>query len=126
MLKESTATNNESIKDFMKNNLITIIFAVMVLFGLIMTKQTPFVIINELINKMIQNSFIVMALLIPIMAGMGFNFSITIGGIAGQIAIIMSVNWGLTGFFGFLTTAVIAGIIALLVGLIVGVRKRTF
>lgn len=120
MYKKSTISRDEFITDFLKNNIIAIIFSIIVLFGIIMTKQTPLFIINGLLQAMTKNIFFILALLIPIMAGMGFNFSIVIGVMAGQFAIIMSVNWGVSGFFGFLITVIIATLFALLFGFIAG------
>jgi len=111
---------NKNIKDFLLRNIVTVTFSVMVVFGLIMTKDTPFFIMNELIQSLIKNSFLVLSILIPIMAGMGFNFSIVIGAMAGQLAIIVAVNWGFSGFLGFLATTAFATPIALLFGFLSG------
>lgn len=102
MTNKSIEKKNNNIKNFILRNIVTVIFTIMVVLGLLMTDQTPLFIMNELIQSFTRNSFLVLALLIPIMASMGFNFSIVIGAMAGQIAIIIAVNWGLSGFFGFL------------------------
>ena len=109
-----------NIKKFIPRNIVTLTFTVMVVLGLFMSKQMPFFIVNELVQSFTQYSFLVLALLIPVMAGMGFNFSIVIGAIAGNIGIIMAVNWGFSGFFGFLFTIAFATFFALLFGIPTG------
>jgi len=122
-MKNENAEKNKdkNLKDFLLRNIVTVTFSVMVVFGLIMTKDTPFFIMNELIQNLIRNSFLVLSILIPIMVGMGFNFSIVIGAMAGQLAIIAAVNWGFSGFLGFLATAAFATPIALLFGFLSGI-----
>lgn len=111
----------KSVKDCIQENIVPIIFAVIILIGLFLTKQPPLSIMNELIQGFIGNAFLVLALLIPVMAGMGFNFSIGVGAIAGQIGIIMVVNWGLSGFVGFLAAVALATPFAILFGILAGV-----
>jgi len=119
MINENLKTKN--VKDYIQENIVPIIFAVVTLIGLFLTKQTPLSITNELIQGFIGNAFLVLALLIPVMAGMGFNFSIGIGAIAGQIGIIMVVNFGLSGFVGFLAAVALATPFAILFGILAGV-----
>jgi len=121
-MKNENAEKNKdkNLKDFLLRNIVTVTFSVLVVFGLIMTKDTPLFIMNELVQSFIKYSFLVLAILIPIMAGMGFNFSIVIGAMAGQLAVIAAVNWGFSGFLGFLATAAFATPIALLFGFLSG------
>lgn len=118
MINENLKTKN--VKDSIQQNIVPIIFAVITLIGLFLTKQTPLSTTNELIQGFIGEALLVLALLIPVMAGMGFNFGIGIGAIAGQIGIIMVVNWGLSGFAGFLAAVALATPFAILFGILVG------
>ncbi|MDF2804732.1 MAG: transporter permease, partial [Anaerocolumna sp.] len=117
----SKSKSAKNIKDCIRENIVPIIFAVISLIGFFLTKQTPLSIMNELIQGFIGNAFLVLALLIPVMAGMGFNFSIGIGAMAGQIGIIMVVNWGLSGFVGLLAAVAFATPLAILFGILAGV-----
>ncbi|MBU3128978.1 hypothetical protein [Clostridium tagluense] len=51
---------------------------------------------------------------------MGLNFSIVIGAIAGQLGVIMAVNWELSRILGFLTAALFATLFAVLFGILTG------
>ena len=57
---------------------------------------------SQLLLRLNRNAFIVLALIIPIVAGMGINFAITIGAMAAQIAALWVIEWGVGGFGGFL------------------------
>ncbi|ABW18191.1 ABC transporter permease subunit [Alkaliphilus oremlandii] len=74
----------------------------------------------ELFTRIGRNGFMVLALLIPVLAGMGLNFGITIGAIAAQIAVFWIVYWGYTGITGFLLSVVMATPIAMIFGWMVG------
>ncbi|MCB2291408.1 hypothetical protein LGK97_16900 [Clostridium sp. CS001] len=111
----------KNVKASIQENIVPIIFAVIALIGLFLTKEAPLSIMNGLMQGFIGNALLVLALLIPVMAGMGFNFSIVVGAIAGQIGIIMVVNFGLTGFGGLLAAVAFATPFAILFGILAGV-----
>ena len=47
-----------------------------------------------------RNSFLILSLLIPIMAGMGLNFGMVLGAMAGQIGLILVLDWAIVGIPG--------------------------
>ena len=57
---------------------------------------------------MARNSFLVLSLIIPVIAGMGLNFGIVMGAMAGQIALVAITYWDIQGLGGFLLAAVIS------------------
>ena len=76
---------------------------------------------QELITRLGRNSFLVLALLLPIYAGMGLNFGMTLGAMAGQIGLIFAINYNITGVNG-LVFAVLASLpLAVFLGWICGV-----
>ncbi len=107
-------------KEKLLSNKVTIFFALIVVLSLFMSKQAPFLIVNNLVQTLIQYSFLALALIIPIRAGLGLNFSIVVGAIAGQIGIIMAVNWGVSGFFGFIFATLLGTCFAIGFGLLAG------
>ncbi|MGN0840446.1 MAG: ABC transporter permease, partial [Candidatus Ornithospirochaeta sp.] len=56
------------------------------------------------------------SLLIPIMAGMGLNFGMTLGAMAGQIGLIFITEWGIVGIPGMVLAAIISTPISILLG----------
>ena len=81
----------------------------------------------EMFGRLSRNAFIVLALIIPIVAGMGINFAITIGAMAAQIAALWVIEWGVGGFGGFLLamlmTMPIAGLFGFLIGKLLNKMK---
>ncbi len=115
------------IAEILKNNIVTLLIAAMCLACL------PFIslpfpnLLSELIGRLTRNMFIVLALVIPIVAGMGINFAITIGAMAAQIALLWVLEWQIPGTPGFLVamllTIPIAGLFGFLVGKLLNKMK---
>ena len=112
--------NRIEFKNFVKENLITLIFVSMIIISLIATDQDGAIIIDSLLNKVIGLTLITVALILPIKMGMGFNFSIGVGAMAAQFGIITAVSLELSGLLGILFTVIIATILALMFGYIAG------
>ncbi len=111
----------ERIKTFMFDNKVMLVFVVICYLGYIASGSRPDTILNEVFTRISRNSFTVLSLLIPVLAGMGLNFGIVIGAIAAQIAVFAVVYWGLVGLPGMLLAVVIATPMSILFGWLVGV-----
>ena len=111
----------ERIKSFMFDNKVMLVFVVICYLGYIASGSRPDTILNEVFTRISRNSFTVLSLLIPVLAGMGLNFGIVIGAIAAQIAVFAVVYWGLVGLPGMLLAVVIATPMSILFGWLVGV-----
>lgn len=77
-------------------------------------------ILGQLYARFIRNAVFVLALIIPIMSGMGINFAITIGAMASQIAMIIVIDMKLTGPDSFIVAAILSVILATIFGNIIG------
>ncbi|MBQ6594081.1 MAG: ABC transporter permease [Clostridia bacterium] len=75
---------------------------------------------SQLLLRLNRNAFIVLALIIPIVAGMGINFAITIGAMAAQIGLLLTISWGVTGIRGILLAAGITLPLASFFGFLIG------
>jgi len=62
----------------------------------------------------------VLALLLPIYAGMGLNFGMTLGAMAGQIGLIFAVNYSIAGWQGLVFALLVGLPISVLLGWICG------
>jgi simple sugar transport system permease protein len=71
-------------------------------------------------GRLTRNLFIVLALIIPIIAGMGINFAITIGAMAAQVGLMLAINWELQGVTGLLAAAGITLPLAAFFGFLIG------
>lgn len=108
------------IKNFIIDNIVTIIFVLISALGIAVANQPVLFIVNEMVQRIARNSFIVMALIIPVLAGLGLNFSITIGAMAGQMAIIMVTDWDIGGIPGILIAMAISVPLSWLFGWMIG------
>ena len=95
-------------------------FVVLCVVGLICSGQTVSYVMYELFGRLSRNAFIVLALIIPIVAGMGINFAITIGAMAAQIAALWVIEWGISGLPGFLVAMLMTMPIAAFFGFLIG------
>lgn len=111
---------NKKIKDILFKNKVVILFVFLCVGATIASKQPLTFVIPELFTRIARNSFLVLSLIIPVIAGMGLNFGIVIGAMAAQIALFLTTYWGLTGIGGFLATAALATPISVLFGYLVG------
>lgn len=113
--------NNKKISEFLKKYIVTILFLVLSLAFMILGDLDTTSVIRDLMKRLSRNAFIVLSLIIPIVAGMGINFAITIGAMAAQIGLLLAINWELTGPVGILVAAAITLPLGALFGYLVGV-----
>lgn len=111
---------NRSLKKWMGNNMVVVLFVLLCIGAIYASKNPLTFVASELFTRIGRNGFMVLSLLIPVLAGMGLNFSIVIGAIAAQIAVFWVVYWGFSGIEGFLLCVLLSTPLALLFGMLVG------
>ncbi len=99
------------------DNSVPLLFIIICLAGVYFSKLPLVFIVNTLLSRITRNSFLVLALVIPVIAGLGLNFGIVIGAMAGQFAIIIVTHYKIAGFPGFLMCLLLATPIAILFGI---------
>ncbi len=115
--------NNSILKklgSYLFENKVMIAFAIVCIAAIIFSKSSMAFIVDGVITRIGRNTFTVLALIIPVVAGLGLNFGIVIGAIAAQIAVFWSVYWGFQGIQGMLICLLIATPLAVLFGFLVG------
>lgn len=98
------------------NYSVPILFLLICLGGVFASKLSLNYILNELVNRLDRNLFLVLSLIIPVIAGMGLNFALVVGAMAGQIGLITIRILNIGGIVGLLFAAVISIPFALLFG----------
>jgi simple sugar transport system permease protein len=81
---------------------------------------SPNYLLNEIITRMGRNAFLILCLLIPIMAGMGLNFGMTLGAMAGEIGLILVADWQIWGIAGVVLAMIVSIPISIALGLLCG------
>ena len=114
-------SGKKSFGRFFSENAVVIIFLLITVACIKPSGLSLTYIGQEMLTRLGRDSFLVLALLLPIYAGMGLNFGMTLGAMSGQIGLILAMNWNLRGVDG-LIFAVLAGTpISVLMGYICGV-----
>jgi len=96
---------------------VPLLFALLCVFGIIAARIGPEFLVREMLSRFARNAVLVTALLIPILAGLGLNFGIVLGAMAGQIAAICVTYWHIKGVAGFALACGLAAPLAVLFGL---------
>ena len=109
-----------SLKDILANNAVPIIFIALSVLAIPISGFSGTYLIQEMLTRLARNSFLVLSLLIPILAGMGLNFGMVLGAMAGQIGLIFVTDWAIAGVPGMMLAALIGMPIAILLGYICG------
>ncbi len=104
----------------LRDNAVTIMFIVLCILSILCSGQSLSYVAYELSGRLARNAFIALALIIPIVAGMGINFAITIGAMAAQIAALWITEWQIPGLGGFLLAALMIVPLAALFGFLIG------
>lgn len=107
--------------DWILENIVTMFFIVFIIFGLAVSEGiSPAFFLNELSSRVFRNAFTVLSLIIPVLAGLGLNFGIVIGAMAGQTAIIIARYFNIGGFMGLALCVVISLILSIAFGYFTG------
>ncbi len=116
----NTTQKINALKRFIVNNLVTILFVVLCLAGLKLSGLSLAFYLNDIVSRVARNTFLVLALIIPVLAGMGLNFAIVLGAMAGQAAMIFVTHWGIGGMQGIMLSVVLCSPVAILFGYLTG------
>ena len=81
------------IKTLLANNAVPIIFIALSAVAIPISGFSATYLIQEMLTRLARNSFLVLSLLIPILAGMGLNFGMVLGAMAGQVGLIFVTDW---------------------------------
>lgn len=114
------SAHKKSFTKFLSEYAVVLIFVVITLAAIAPSGLSIKYIVQEVITRLGRNSFLVIALLLPIYAGMGLNFAMTLGAMAGQIGLIFAVDWGVAGWQGLVFALLVGLPIAILLGWITG------
>lgn len=99
---------------------VPVIFAIICAIGIWWSGFSMGFISEQVLIRFIRNAFLVLALIIPIMSGLGINFAMVLGAMAGQIGLIVVENFQISGMSGVLLAILISLPIAFVLGKFAG------
>ena len=106
--------------EFIQNNSVPILFVLICAACIPASGFSASYLLNEIVTRMGRNIFLVMGLLIPIMAGMGLNFAMTLGAMGAEIALIFVADWQIWGIPGVVLAMIVSIPFSALLGLLCG------
>ena len=106
--------------EFIQNNSVPILFVLICAACIPVSGFSASYLLNEIVTRMGRNIFLVMGLLIPIMAGMGLNFAMTLGAMGAEIALIFVADWQIWGIPGVVLAMIVSIPLSALLGLLCG------
>ena len=121
MIMNTFSSLGKKTLSFLFDHIVTVIFVVFIVIGLVFSSDLSFdFFINELLARFFRNGFLVLSLIIPVIAGLGLNFGIVVGAIAGMLSIIAVRFIDIGGFPGLSLCFLLALPLALLFGYATG------
>ena len=106
--------------DIIARNAVPAVFIIISAFAIPLSGYSAEYLVQELLTRIGRNSFLILSLLIPIMAGMGLNFGMVLGAMAGQIGLLFIYDWGVVGIPGMVLDCLIGTPIAIVLGIFCG------
>ncbi|MBR1972265.1 MAG: ABC transporter permease [Oscillospiraceae bacterium] len=110
----------DGLKKFVFDNKVILLFVLLSIACIMISGANISYIAGEVFSRFGRNTCLVLALIIPCMAGLGMNFGIVVGAIAAQISIFWVVHWGFTGIGGFLLCVAMSTPLAIFFGWLLG------
>lgn len=120
MSTKQKKNGSNRIVELARNNSVPLMFILICAVCIPVSGFSPGYLLNEIMTRLGRNAFLILSLLIPIMAGMGLNFGMTLGAMAGQIALIFAADWQIWGIPGIILAMIISIPISILLGIFCG------
>ncbi len=116
----NNTSKNTKILSFLRSSSVPILFIIICAVCIPLSGLSANMLFNEITTRMGRNAFLILSLLIPIMAGMGLNFGMTLGAMAGEIALILVSDWQIVGIPGMVLAMILSVPFSILLGLFCG------
>lgn len=100
--------------------IVPIVFAVICIAGFLVSGLSLSFVIEEVLFRVSRNMILVLSLIIPVITGLGLNFGIVLGAMAGQAGLFFIVSKKISGLPGIFVAMLVATPIAIILGYLVG------
>lgn len=120
MSKNIKTGGGTRILEMVQNNSVPLLFILICAVCIPLSGLSPSYLLNEIVTRMGRNTFLILSLLIPIMAGMGLNFGMTLGAMAAQIGLIFVADWQIWGIPGIILAMIISIPFSIVLGIVCG------
>lgn len=103
-----------------RDNSVPLMFIIICAVCIPISGFSPGYLLNEIVTRVGRNAFLILSLLIPIMAGMGLNFGMTLGAMAAEIGLIFAADWQVWGIPGIILAMIISIPFSIVLGIFCG------
>ncbi len=110
-----------NILQIIQGNMVPILFTILCLASIKISGQNASYVLTETVSRVSRNAVLIVSLILPVLCGMGLNFSIVLGAMAGEIGLILITHWSIDGLPGIGVAVVIATVIAVVLGGLTGI-----
>ena len=117
---KNSKNSSTKLLSFLRDNSVPILFVIICAVCIPISGFSAGYLINEIVTRMGRNIFLILSLLIPIMAGMGLNFGMTLGAMAAEIALILVSDWQIWGIPGVVLAMILSIPISIVLGMFCG------
>lgn len=100
--------------------IVPIIFAIICIAGFLVSGLSFKFVLEEVLFRVSRNMILVLSLIIPVITGLGLNFGIVLGAMAGQTGLFFIVAKKMSGLPGVFTAMALATPVAIFLGYLVG------
>ena len=100
--------------------IVPIVFMIICVVGFYFSGLSFDFMFNEMVFRLSRNLVLVASLIIPVISGLGLNFGIVIGAMAGQIGLLFIANYEIGGMTGIVVAMLFSIPFAILFGYLVG------
>ncbi len=124
---KSSSIINEKIRFMGPEILVPAVFTILSILCFVYANVSMEFLANQVMVRFARNGIMVLALLIPIYAGMGLNFSVTVGAMCAQASFIFALNNHFYGAKGILIslfmTLALSGLFGIFIGMLMNLVK---
>lgn len=113
--------DKQAMKKFLTSSTVPILFLIISAVAIPISQFSGIYLVREIVSRLSRDSFLVLSLLLPVMAGMGINFGMILGAMSGQIGLIFITDWAIKGAPGLILAMIISTPIAILLGYFGGI-----
>jgi simple sugar transport system permease protein len=103
-----------------KWNPVPFVFLGLFVVGICFSGMSPWFVVNETITRFGRDGILVLSLILPITAGMGINFSMTVGAMCAQVGLLAVIIFQIGTMGGFILAGLIGVILAAAAGFLIG------
>ncbi|MBQ8973072.1 MAG: ABC transporter permease [Clostridia bacterium] len=119
-MKSANKSASKKALNFLGANSVPIMFILIIAICIPVSGFSTTFLLNEIVTRLCRNAFLILSLLIPIMAGMGLNFGMTLGAMAGEIALIFVTDWQIWGIPGVVLAMILSIPLSIGLGVLCG------